>query len=68
VSWLAEHHRPADGASAVRQRLDDLHQLSNEVAGRIPENASVTIQRGKLHVSALERVDEPPGVEVLGKP
>jgi len=63
VSWLAEHHRPTDGASAVRQRLDDLHELSNEVAGRIPENASVTIQRGKLHVSALERVDEPPGVE-----
>jgi TnpA family transposase len=64
-SWLEErgHGHIEDGAAYVRQALTDLHELTTDVAKRLPDNADAHIERGKLSVSALERVKEPEGIE-----
>ncbi len=53
------------GAAYVQQVLTELHQLTNDVATRLPDNADARIERGKLSLSALERVKEPEGVEAM---
>jgi len=63
TSWLEERGRTEDGTAYVRRALDDLHTLTSDVAQRLPRNADARIERGKLSLSALERVEEPPSVD-----
>jgi len=63
ASWLEERGRTEDGAAHVRRALDDLHTLTPDVAHRLPRSADARIERGKLCLSALERVEEPPSVD-----
>jgi len=63
ASWLEERGRAEDGTASVQQALDGLHTLTSDVAQRLPRNADARIERGKLSLSALERVEEPPSVD-----
>jgi len=63
ASWLEERGRTEDGAAHVRRALADLDTLTSDVAHRLPRSADARIERGKLSLSALERVEEPPSVD-----
>jgi TnpA family transposase len=62
-TWLEERGRSEDGAVYVQQATTELHALTMDVARRLPANADARIERGKLHVTALERVEDDAGVQ-----
>jgi TnpA family transposase len=63
ASWLEERRHEKDGGAYVRQALTELHDLTTDVAHRLPDSTDVRIEKGKLSLTALERVKEPEGVE-----
>jgi TnpA family transposase len=62
-SWLAEAGLPASGEEYAAGAIADLDGVTTEVARRLPSNASVRIERGKLVLTALEKVEVPPETE-----
>ncbi len=62
-SWLGEMGLPADGAAYVDELVAEVDTLATGVAAHLPRNAAARVERGKLVLTALERVDIPPETE-----
>jgi len=63
-TWRAESRLPEDGSRYVEQAIRDLDEVTTQVARRLPRNTGARIERGKLTLTALEKIDVPPTVEV----
>jgi TnpA family transposase len=60
ASWQAERGVTADGPAAVARALAELDALTGRVAAGLATNADARISKGKLALTALDRVEVPP--------
>ncbi len=60
ASWQAERGVTADGSAAVARALAELDALTGRVAAGLATNADARISKGKLALTALDRMEVPP--------
>ena len=60
ASWQAERGTTEDGPAAVARALAELDALTVRVAAGLATNADARISKGKLALTALDRMEVPP--------
>ncbi len=63
ASWYAESGLPEDASRYLAERKADLHEVTTQVARRLPGNTAARVEEEKLILTALEGVDLPPEAE-----
>jgi len=61
AGWLEERAVPADGRAYVTAAREQLHTLTQEVARRLPDNTGTRIEKGRIVITSLDRVELPEG-------
>lgn len=56
-AWYAETGLAAGCEAYLAEALDGLHTLTVEVAGRLPSNTAARVEKGKLVLHSLERLE-----------
>lgn len=59
ASWYAESGIPEDGSAYLQETKEALHLQAQDMANRIPHNQALRIERGRIILTALEKIDIP---------
>ncbi len=57
--WLTESGLPEEGNVYVARQIEELDRVTRDVSRRLPANADARVVKGKIALSALEKVELP---------